>query len=143
MSAGHLLKRLGACWEAIHWADDRSAMSDAVLWLECDNPYWLAWLADRSRVYGPRILIDALAPIWRARKEAIHAAYDAQAAALDANEPWDADRAELLDRAYIEACTQADQHAASMIRHTIAMPTREQLIAAAEYWARYDDSIPY
>lgn len=143
MTVAYFLRRLGACREAIDWAEAQVGKTDLEIWRACDNPHWLAWIVERSRVHILLTLIDALRPIWWARKVAIHAAFEACYGEGGWPDPYSDEHIEELQAQYIEACTRADQNAASMIRHTVAMPTREQLIAAAEYWRRYDEALPF
>jgi hypothetical protein len=53
------LRALGACWQAIKWAETQP---DAITaWRNCENPEWLIWLANRIGATHQQIVLAACA----------------------------------------------------------------------------------
>ena len=132
------LAKLGACHDALCWMRDNRHLSDAALWLEVEEPWWLLFVVEHAGVVDMPSLNRAIAPLlatWRvARWVALDEfeAHDARwwadvyaSEAIAARSAHDAAKAR-----YAAALTLAGQKCCAMIRATVAMPTRHQLADA-------------
>ena len=121
---------LGACNDAIDWLADHAHLSDREVWEACEVPEWLRFVAERGDCYSRATLHSAISPIIRTMRRAIDAAVNAYPCS-EAELPFmtDLDWSE-ASRRCDEACRRAALNACSMIRHTVAMPRRDQLEAA-------------
>lgn len=138
-----VFSRLGACYDALDWLADHAHLSDREAWEACDDPDWLLFALKVGGLHDPATLREALRPIWRTRRFAHGDAMVAREQAFDSLGAWDDGGWAAADLAHIEACSRADLNACSMIRHTVAMPTRAQLEAAVHALWEDEHGLPF